>query len=83
MEFKQEAEKYWEEELESLPNYGDHMTLEQFKSACDCGLFIDYDGFGCFATETKMTKQEIWPSKFLAGDFEIDDNITHIVWFNK
>jgi hypothetical protein len=64
--------------LESLPDYGDHMTLENFLDCVKTGLFIDYDGHGCYATATQMTNKIIRPC-----DREVDHSYSHVVWFNK
>jgi len=46
--------------LESIPDYGDHMTLEDFIEYCKHGSFIDYDGYGRYATDTQIVKAEDW-----------------------
>ena len=69
-------EVHWEE----LPDYGDLMTLDEFQSSVDVGLFIDYDGHGRYATESKMSRFETWPSKFKINR---DNRFSHIVWFNR
>ena len=56
------------------------MTLEEFIDSCG-SLFIDYDGFGCYATETEMFDEEIIPSDVKKG--KINYNYTHVVWFNR
>lgn len=68
-------------ELKELPDYGDHMTIEDFKEYCDCGGFCDYDGYGLYATETQMSNIDINPSDIETGLYRKD--FTHVVWFNK
>lgn len=72
-------------ELVSLPEYGDHMTMQDWISCVECGGFIDYDGYGCYATKTKMLSNgklyHIKPSDLKAG--KINRKWSHVVWFNK
>jgi hypothetical protein len=68
-------------ELHDIPEYGDHMTLEHFKQNCEDGLFIDYDGVGYYATSTQESDIEVYPSDITSGN--INNNFTHIVWYNK
>ena len=75
--FKQVGEPVFE----PLPDYGDHMTFEQFKQACESGCFIDYDGSGNYANETQMTDIGISPSDF--EDNTYLTNYSHVVWFNR
>lgn len=37
-----------------LSNYGDLIAVDEFVSMCDDTSFIDYDGFGYWATEIDM-----------------------------
>jgi len=64
---------------EELPNYGNLMTVEEFKECCEGGGFIDYDGFGNPVKDGKASNQRIYPSErgFIPKD------ATHIVWFNR
>jgi len=69
-------------EWEELPTYGDLFTIESWLGNVECGGFIDYDGYGNYATKDKMSNKEIRPShvkKFPIRDTEF----THIVWFNR
>lgn len=66
---------------EDIPDYGDHMTIEDFIECAKSGGFIDYDGSGNYATKDKMTDIEIYPSDITAGVYRKD--FTHVVWFNK
>lgn len=62
-----------------IPDYGDVMTVKEFKEEVECGMFGDYDGSGKPAKDGKMSHQDIKPSKIE----EIPSDATHIVWFNK
>jgi hypothetical protein len=69
-----------EEYTDDIPkNYGDVMTVEDFKEACESGGFIDYDGFGNPAKDGKASEQRIFPSQ--RGLIPAD--ATHIVWYNR
>jgi hypothetical protein len=68
--------------IDDIPEYGNHMTLEEFKSNCESGGFIDYDGYGYYATENKMVRNKtIIPSHFKKK--KVLKDYTHVVWFNK
>lgn len=79
--FKRIHTLYCSYELDELPDYGDHMTIEEFKECCDCGGFTDYDGFGVYATETQESSICILPSDIESGLYRKD--FTHVIWFNK
>lgn len=65
---------------DEIPEYGDIMTVDEFKSSVIDGSFIDYDGHGHPAREGKMEGDlMIYPS--IVND--IPKDATHIVWFNK
>jgi len=68
-------------DLRPIPSYGDHMTTEEFVDSVKSGLFIDYDGMGKYATDKYMTELNVIPSDVNAG--LINNNYTHVVWFNK
>lgn len=72
----------------------DHMTIDAFCQYVADGSFIDYDGFGCFATATHYDPgQRVKPSDIVvyrdtnemprgrSGDHP--EWATHVVWFNK
>jgi len=67
--------------LEDLPTYGDVMSLEHFIENVKCGGFIDYDGFGNYVKDGKMSNIEIYPSdvkyNMIRKDFDT------IIWFNR
>ena len=69
-------------EWESLPDYGDLMTVKDFMECVESRCFIDYDGHGYLAIKDKMSNQKIWPSLVKDGPL-IDPQFTHIVWFNR
>lgn len=69
-------------ELVEIGDIGDLMPLDDFKDACESGMFIDYDGFGELATEDKTSKIYITPSMLRTG-FKIPGWCTHVLWFNR
>jgi hypothetical protein len=69
-------------DLFPFPIYGDLFTMEQFRQDCADGYFIDYDGSGCLATATGMSREVIYPSMFKQG-VVFPEWATHVVWFNK
>lgn len=70
-----------EPEFEEIPKYGDVFSLEHFIDNCNCGGFIDYDGFGQYARDGKMSNIEIRPSDIKNGAIRKD--FDSVVWFNK
>lgn len=73
-----------EEKMVPIPDYGDHMTMEEFIGYVEDGGFMDHDGHGHYATEIEMLQEpyiDILPSTTIDG--RIDKKWTHVVWFNK
>lgn len=67
---------------EPIPDIGDLMTMKDWLECVADGGFIDYDGYGHYATETEMDESVVVrPSDVAAG--KIDLSRTHIVWFNR
>lgn len=57
---------------------GHLMEINEWKSCCDDGSFIDYDGFGdVLVHETFVGRTS--PSR----RSEVADNVTHILWYNR
>jgi hypothetical protein len=81
------ATKNWEIDMgkkfkmEPHPDYGDLFTMEEWKGCVMSGLFIDYDGFGNYATETEMSDIVVKPSDLAKG--EVDESWSHVMWFNR
>jgi hypothetical protein len=71
----------------STGNYGcvaddedDVYTIDEFKSLCESGGFIDYDGFGYPVKDSKCDPSIIIrPSKIS----DIPNDATHVVWYNR
>lgn len=68
-------------EFESIPEYGDHITLENFIYYCKNYTITSNDGCGYYATETEMTDISISPNDILRNKYRKD--FTHVIWFNK
>lgn len=64
-----------------LPDYGDHMLIADFVAACRSGTFIDYDGYGYYATQTQESDKLIRPSEVMKG--HIDWSFSHVMWYNR
>ena len=60
----------------------DVMTLEEWRACCDCGGFIDYDGFGYYSDGKVMwTDHTAHPSE--RNLVKPPEGTTHVVWFNR
>ena len=68
--------------MRPLPNYGNHMTIDDFVQCCEAKGFIDYDGYGRLATEKKESSIEIRPSNCRKA-LTANPWATHIMWFNR
>jgi hypothetical protein len=64
-----------------IPSYGDHMLIGEFEARVNDGLFIDDDGTGHYATESRMSDKRISPSD--VAERRVDRTYSHVVWFNK
>lgn len=67
---------------EPISEYGDVMSLEQWRGAVGCGCFIDYDGFGYYSDGIVMFIEHVaLPSE--VGTVTPPAETTHVVWFNR
>ena len=68
--------------LKKWDGNGDKMTIKEWVSCVNDGGFIDYDGFGYYSVDDKISNKIIYPS-----DVELfpmrDKEFTHIIWFNR
>jgi len=64
-----------------LDNTGDVMSLKDFIDFCECGGFIDHDGFGYYVRDGKMSDIKIFPSDIKHNKYRKDFDT--IVWYNK
>ena len=67
--------------MKELPDYGDHMTIQEFRDCCISGGFISSDGHGYYASETEISDIGIPPADCLCRNTR--DDFTHVMWFNK
>lgn len=59
----------------------DIIIVKDFREACECGAFVDYDGMGSPVKNDKCnSKAEYWiyPSTLV-----IPSDATHVVWYNR
>lgn len=68
-------------EFQDLPDYGDVMNLKDFIECVKDGGFIDYDGYGNYIKDGKMSDITINPSDIQSGS--IRDDFDTIIWFNR
>jgi hypothetical protein len=62
--------------------YDDHIfTLSEFIHDVKEGYFIDYDGYGYYATDKEKSNKMIRPSHIKKG--KVDHSFTHVVWYNR
>ena len=64
-----------------LSTYGDVMPMKEFKSACRCGGFINYDGFGLYVRDGQESDIEIYPSDVINRCVRKDFDT--VIWFNR
>ena len=57
------------------------MTINEFKSNCRYGAFMDSDGVGYYATDKEVSNIGANPSAFVKGI--IREDFTHVCWYNK
>jgi hypothetical protein len=73
-------------ELTPIPKDSDHMTIEEFVECCQSRSFIDYDGFGEWATKDEVMSGNpadwVSPSEIVNGLIP-PKWATHIVWYNR
>lgn len=62
-------------------------TLSDFQHNCEEGVFIDYDGFGYYASlqadgkTILVSRNVVEPSDIQHG--KLDTSYTHVVWYNR
>jgi len=67
--------------MEPHDNIGDLFTMEDFKADCESGGFINYDGFGYYATDKKQSNIKISPSHFKTN--KVRSDFSHVMWYNR
>lgn len=66
---------------EEIPDYGTVFTMDDFIGACQIGAFINYDGFGYYATKEAMFSDMILPS-YVTKRNNVK-NYPYVVWLNR
>jgi len=66
---------------DSLHKHDDIMTVQDFIENCNCGGFIDYDGFGRYVKDGLESDIQVHPSDVEHG--MLRDDFDHIVWYNR
>lgn len=72
--------------MNPIPDYGDHMTMEEFREYVVGGGFNDMDGHAHYATATEMWsgwEAETYVDLSAVARGTTDPKWTHVVWFNK
>lgn len=64
-----------------IPEYGEHLTLNEFVESCESGALINYDGFGNYATEDLCSDILVYPSDITANRYRRD--FSNVVWYNR
>lgn len=67
--------------LTKIPKDSDLFTLKDFIEMCEGYGVMDDDGFGYYATASKMSDIFCQPSVILYEG--ADKTWSHVVWFNK
>ena len=57
------------------------MSLNDFVEDVECGGFCDYDGFGYYAMDGKVSDILVYPSDIKSGNARRE--FSHVVWYNK
>lgn len=65
----------------SIPREGEHLKLDFFVAECQSGFFLDTDGYGFYATYSRMTNIPAIPSKIANG--EVLTKYRYVVWFTR
>ncbi len=61
---------------------GAYMSLKEFKEACACGAFIDYDGYGNLCIGRQRTNIDIYPSDVARNDPDLS-KFDSVLWYNR
>jgi len=64
-----------------IPEHGTVMPLTEFIECVESGGFIDYDGYGEYIKDGKLTDINIYPSDILHNSIRSD--MDTIIWYNR
>lgn len=62
---------------------GHLITRAAFEESVRTGMFIDYDGFGEYATATEVSDVVVKPSRLGERGFVWPPWATHVLWYNR
>lgn len=69
--------------LRPFDDVGDLFTIEDWNQCVDSGCFINYDGFGKYATTDGFSDVRVWPSDRTREKLKPPSWATHVLWFNR
>jgi hypothetical protein len=67
-----------------IPDYGTTFEIERWIEMCECGGFIDYDGYGQYCMKNVVIDGDegyVIPSHVKKG--KVKKFYTHIHWYNR
>jgi hypothetical protein len=68
-------------DLWPLYDFGQHMTVEQFREAVKEDWIFDEEGFGALATATQQSRISAIPSQI--SKQQLPEWATHVVWYPR
>lgn len=69
---------------ERHPDYGELMTISEFVTGVEIGMYTDSDGYGYLSDGAFMCRhEEVTPSDVKDCRLECAPSYTHVMWFNK
>ena len=85
--------------MKPIPKNSDIYTIKDFIEMVKTGCFIDYDGYGYYATTTLVSDEVIRPSdisgktdrfnektmklEVVEVEKKLNKNYSHVVWYNR
>jgi hypothetical protein len=75
--------KSFEIELIEIPEYGDHITIDDYINSVQLKVYTSDDGHGYYATDKGMSYivTHFWINCIKIMKYQC--KFTHVVWFNK
>ena len=66
-----------------IPDYGNKMTIQDFRDDVKTGYLIDDDGHGYYAQKNRMSNVGVHFFEDFVDEVIAEGVFTHVVWFNK
>lgn len=66
-------------DVEIEGSHGYLMEITDWIKSCDCGAFIDYDGYGTLMIDSEFMDENSRPS----DRANVPKEATHILWYNR